>query len=410
MKQKLYRGRRRVFHKRRKVPVKLLLWILAAAIIIPVSYFSARHWLADRPAQGTPVSSAPDTTEATEPEPTTTSSAAADTPSAPEKPVEATNWRGFYLPATALADTAALEQTLDQAAAAGFTAVVVELKDADGWLAYASETERSRQAQSVGANALSKEALQAALQTIKGKGLSVTALVYAFEDAVASRNLSGAKIAVEGNPSWTWYDDAVANGGRPWLNPYAEEAQQYILDILRELRSWGVTRVMLDGACFPAQTSSAYFGEQAQTVSKPDVLRAFIEKAEGVMGADGLVLAADGVAALGRNTAAYGDNPLTFGASTVAPSLFPADMGRTLKLGDVKVSDPDGHPYEAVQAALEHIQLRLRVEEEPPVILPVINGDGTVAEQRRAVLDVLGQEASYLLYQADGRYDFAALS
>ena len=45
MSRKLHRGRTRVFHKR-KFPVKAVAWLLAAAVIIPGSFFGAKYMLA----------------------------------------------------------------------------------------------------------------------------------------------------------------------------------------------------------------------------------------------------------------------------------------------------------------------------------------------------------------------------
>ena len=48
-----------------------------------------------------------------------------------------------------------------------------------------------------------------------------------------------------------------------------------------------------------------------------------------------------------------------------------------------------------------------------PTMMPWLQGDGytssQVMEEIRAVTDVLGDDVSYILYQADGNYDFAAL-
>ena len=49
MSRKLHRGRTRVFHKR-KFPVKAVAWLLAAAVIIPGSFFGAKYMLENRPA------------------------------------------------------------------------------------------------------------------------------------------------------------------------------------------------------------------------------------------------------------------------------------------------------------------------------------------------------------------------
>lgn len=58
MSRKLHRGRTRVFHKR-KFPVKAVAWLLAAAVIIPGSFFGAKYMLENRPASQPDVSVPP---------------------------------------------------------------------------------------------------------------------------------------------------------------------------------------------------------------------------------------------------------------------------------------------------------------------------------------------------------------
>ena len=58
MSRKLHRGRTRVFHKR-KFPVKAVAWLLAAAVIIPGSFFGAKYMLENRPASQPDVSVRP---------------------------------------------------------------------------------------------------------------------------------------------------------------------------------------------------------------------------------------------------------------------------------------------------------------------------------------------------------------
>ena len=410
MSRKLRRGRTRVFHKR-KFPVKAVGWILAAAVIIPGSFFGAKYMLENRPASQPNVSAPPASRPAATPE---GSAPPADTPE-PDTPAGGA-LKAFYLPTAQLADDAKLAASLSAAKAAGFNAVVFDLKDSEGNLLYASSTELALQVPAA-SGALSADALKAAFDRILAQGMAPVPRLYAFQDHVAPRHLSAAKITLPDQPTWTWYDGDPKNGGKPWLNPYSPVAHRYITDMLKELKAAGASTILLDGVQFPKRTSGASFGNTEYAAqSKAEVLATFIASANAAMDGGRVVLSAPGLAALGADTAVYGGNPVTFGAGGAAPVLAPATLGSKLTVGDTQVENPTAHPYEAVKAALSQIQLRLQVIDaaKRPALTPWIQGydcsAADIKEQIRAVTEVLGQDASYLLVNPSGAYDFAALS
>lgn len=94
---------------------------------------------------------------------------------------------------------------------------------------------------------------------------------------------------------------------------------------------------------------------------------------------------------------------------------MPSTLGDPLNAGTESLSDPAAHPYDAVKLALNQIGLRLRlIEEDAPYIAPgyrrTITPPRDITEQIRAVTDVSGDNASYILYNPQGTYDFAALT
>ena len=411
MSRKLHRGRTRDFHKRR-FPVKAIVWILAAALIIPASYFGAKYMLEERPEQA----------ESSSPSASSVSGGAAGSSappavSEPEAPEEDGAVRAVYLPLSTLRDAAGRDTALSAAASAGFNAVLFDLKGSDGRLAYVSATPLALQAQSAADGALPLEDLKNLLQAVKDKGMKPIARLYAFQDPYAPSRLPTAKIAYAGHEGWTWYDNDPDNGGKPWLNPYLEDARRYITDLLAELKAAGLEAAMLDGVQFPARTSSsALTAEQETAAAKAQALAGFVAQAEEAMGDGELLLSMPGQAALGIDTTVYGGNPVTFGAPHAAPVLMPATLGNKLTIGEETIADPAAHPYDAVKAALSQIQLRLQVidEAERPALIPWLQGyDCTAAdmkEQIRAVTETLGQNASYIVYNAAGTYDFAGLA
>lgn len=56
--------------------------------------------------------------------------------------------------------------------------------------------------------------------------------------------------------AYLWLDNKASADGKPWLNPYADAAVQYIGDLIDELHTAGFEQVVLENVQFPASTSS----------------------------------------------------------------------------------------------------------------------------------------------------------
>ena len=95
--------------------------------------------------------------------------------------------------------------------------------------------------------------------------------------------------------------------------------------------------------------------------------------------------------------------------------LIPSTLGSRLTAEDETVDSPASHPYDAVRLAAGQILQRIRLmpADEQPALLPWIDGSGSAAdakEQMRALTELMGSDAAFILYRADGRYDFSALA
>lgn len=387
MKQKLRRSRRSVFGKKRMPPaLKTFLWVVVCVAVVAAGYFGAM-WVSEGglPTPDTQAShiDTPDVNSTPDAEDTPTP----DAPQTPTNtPVSTDNIRGFYLPAFALkADN--LATTFSAARAAGFNAVVFDVKDTEGNLYYQFA---NAQAKKVGYadGALSAADLTALIDLMKDHGLSPIPRLYAFNDNTAASVLADARIVPENNHSWAWYDGDPNNGGKKWLNPYSEAAHTYIGALAKELKEQGAYAVMLDGVQFPKQLSGAYLGEEAATVSKSDALTAFVAATRSLLGADyPLLLTCTAESALGTATQIYGGNPLTFGASMVSPLLS-----------------------SNVQESVEKMLLRTQVLEEKPALAPVLKTIGLTAEQvSDAIAACLkGGAKDFILFDHEGYYEFSA--
>ena len=415
--RKIRRRRRRIFGKTRSHIWKKVGWV-ALGLFVVFSGFVVTKFLYEN-VDFTPSSSDSSSsttspaTELTTGEPTNTTSPPGEIPVAPNAAL-----RAFHIQIGQLANSGTLSAAIDGAVAAGFNAVVFDLKSDDGVVWYASSVPAATKAQSP--SALSVERLEAAMSELRDAGLLPVARIFAFKDKLAPINVPGGKITVTGQPSYTWLDNSKENGGKPWLNPYSQSAHNYIIDISVELSNLGFTAILLDGVQFPHQISSADFGqsELRDTMSWPQVLTKLVGDVTGAVAPQCRIIhAMPGLASFGTNDANYsfGANPVTFGAATVAPVLFPSSLGRNLSAGDVTVADPAAQPYDAVKLASDQIRQRVElIGDGRPRVMPWIDGGSTysaaaIKDQLRAVSEVYGNDYSCILYSVNGRYPFAEL-
>ena len=415
MKRTRIRRKSRVFRRRHvgRVIGKICLWLL----IIPVAiggYYLADYLVNREPTQATDGPAA-ESNVTTEPSAAPTTVPTAE-PTAQDGGVRLSELRAIYLPSAALRDLSAYADTLAGASAAGYNAVIADLKDADGALWYASATELAAASGAARADALSLEELRAVATTLRDSyHLTLVPRLFAFRDNTAPRNLETARVTVAGEPSTCWFDGNPSAGGRRWLNPYAADARRYITSLASELTGAGFPLVMLDGMQFPDREVRAYYGDASQTaLSRSAILTQFVSEMNEAVGASGWLLCETAMAAVGEKTTVYGGNPVTYGAPAVAPWTLPSQLGSKLTLGGETVASPASHPYEALSLLLSQLQARLQLMDAAathPVIVPWLQADGCtpaqIADQQRAVTDRLGGGAPYILYSANGQYTFA---
>lgn len=360
MGQKLHHSRR---YRRRKTAIRPIIgWVVAAAVLIPASYFGARYLgnrksdvAATTPASQTTVTDAPVTTT-------------------PAPTVEATALRGVTLPYTALRDTAALKLTCKAAADAGNTCAVVELKTETGALHYASETDLGKAVGAQTEDALTLAALTDAFAAMREAGLTPVARLFAFKDATAPKKLADAKITTTGHADWTWYDGDPQNGGKPWLNPYSDAAQTYIVSLAEELYTAGAGALLLDGVCFPTQTAQAQLavGNNA-ALSKAEVLKQFITRVHNLREDAPLLLCGSVNAFLGNNTAGFDGNPRDFGCTAIVPDLRLSALGKRLVIGDKRFTPSDETLADITAAAVAALKAA-----DGPTVVPLIGENDAV--------------------------------
>ena len=157
---------------------------------------------------------------------------------------------------------------------------------------------------------------------LKSENILPIANIHAFKDKTATKN-KDAKILLEGSNGWDWWDSA---NGKPWLNPYKDAAQEYIISLSCELIDLGFENIMVSSLMFPDVRgfAKADFGELEKTISHADILKQFSEKLKSKINEKGakFLLCYDAFKAEEENNVIYGGaNPKSFAADAVVPTL-----------------------------------------------------------------------------------------
>ena len=169
---------------------------------------------------------------------------------------------------TALTEDASIRAAAQQLASQGVKYAVVTLKDATGVVYYASQVPAAAASP---ASVTVNPARVAAI--FREEGLIPVAKLAAFRDPAGARADRTMAIGYTGQ-AYLWLDNKASADGKPWLNPYADAAVQYIGGLIDELHTAGFEQMVLENVQFPASTSSKQDYGTTNGVSRADQLRA----------------------------------------------------------------------------------------------------------------------------------------
>lgn len=182
--------------------------------------------------------------------------------------------RWAEVPVSDLTDAAAIRAAAKKLAEQGVTYALVELKDSSGSVYYASSVPAAS-----GSTASPTVDPEQLVSIFRENGLVPVARIAAFRDPVAAyadRSMAIHYQSQDGS-DYLWLDAAsAAAGGKPWLNPYAESAVQFVGDLVEELYSMGFEQVVLRYVQFPSTVSKKQDFGSGASGSRQDRLAADI--------------------------------------------------------------------------------------------------------------------------------------
>lgn len=176
---------------------------------------------------------------------------------------------------------ASYESVFSAYAEQGFDGLVADLKDETGKVLFHSDAAQPYQ----GASSDSIDAQRLA-QAIKQAGMTPIARIHTLKDRTAPHASKENSFLVSGSSS-TWLDASPQKGGKPWLNPYRENARQYIVALAQELAVSGFEVIILDGFQFP---DMQYRIDMTQnSLQKTEILHQLLSEVQAAVGQTGAI-------------------------------------------------------------------------------------------------------------------------
>jgi len=226
--------------------------------------------------------------------------------------------RSFYAPLRMLDRNEDAPKLVALAKALEATAAVITLKDGGGYLSYQSNL---IQQGLVNASQKMRYRMHWTMRDLQEKaGQRIVGVIHCFDDPLAAGAMPEAAI-LRRDTDVPWTDGQ----GRRWLNPYAPQAREYLLALIREAASLGVDGILLCGVTFPSgNLQGAVFPGQAEIdpaapsvdaqeedalilAARNAALRSFITEAKEAAGAAPLYVMIPGQAALDGSPELGGD-------------------------------------------------------------------------------------------------------
>ena len=329
---------------------RILLWVLILAVIFGLGWlvakpgldFASSLWYSYKNRDpGSSAVSQPGAGGASSSQP-------AEAQPTPTPTPQTTAGGGWASVALSAADTpekaAALAQQLK---AQGVENAVLTLKDDRGYLYSPSQVPLAETA--VASTTVDAAAIA---QAFRDAGLTPVAGLCAFKDSIAPYADRSMAVKYGSEGDITWLDSSAELGGKPWLNPNSAAAQQYIADLIAEVRDLGFEKVLLQNFQFPEGYSLEAASYGVLNGGKEQLLAELGKRYEAIDGVE-VWFEFPSAAVSGENVTAYGASPASFGLQRVFVRLDA--VAATNEAGE-NVSVPPAADAPALAALLEPLR------------------------------------------------------
>ena len=301
-------------YSRKRAAKKVFSIIFALAALLALGFFGApavvemlnnmgekqQHTISEPPAEPTP-------TPGEVVEPTTN-------PGDVENDIVEKTMLCSMVDVNSLANEAAITQQAASLKDKGVSYAVITLKNKDGFVHYDSKT-------TIGSQAKHKQQIDVAkvVEIFGQHDITVVANIYTFMDKTAP-DIDRSTAVLYVGTDYKWLDSSKELGGKAWANPASSTMQQYIGDIVQEIKTeFGIKNFIFSGVQLPTGYSldKRDFGVSESALQAQ--LQGFIDTMENKVAAFGgdAFFAFDLAAVNGGDVAKYIVAPQRLGAANM---------------------------------------------------------------------------------------------
>ena len=264
--------------------------------------------------------------------------------------------KGVYLTSSSAGSEKKINWLINLKSSSELNAVVVDIKDFSGYVAYDSEVPEAEQYKT---ERIDIEDIDALVEKLHESGIYVIARMTVFQDPalVRARPDWAVKNKYTGRP---WTD----NKGLSWIDPANHEAWIYYSAIAKDTLSRGFDEINFDYIRFPSDGNmeALVFPSWNTTISRPRILSQFYKFMRSELG--NAKMSADLFGFVTTRTEDFGVGQVMEDAfeyfDYVSPMVYPSHYPSNF-LG---FENPAEHPYEVVLHALKSARERLIAFEE----------------------------------------------
>lgn len=254
--------------------------------------------------------------------------------------------KGVYMTGNS-ATTSKLDELIDLLDKTDLNALVIDVKDDNGFLLFYSET----------ANQLNPRAnekvyikdMQAFMDKLKAHDIYLIARIVTFKSPIYAKANPDKAIVYKGTSNL--YSDA---DGLIWASAHNRELWDYNIGIAKEAAEWGFNEIQFDYVRFPAISNKDRIDyRNTENESQTSTIQKFITKAYEDLRPYQVYIAADvfGWAATSINDVGIGQHweAVTNVVDYICPMMYPSHYGPN----NFGLSVPDAFPYETIDRSLK---------------------------------------------------------
>lgn len=253
--------------------------------------------------------------------------------------------KGIYVSGP-IAGHARMEDLITLVEETELNAMVIDVKNDDGRITYKMQSDTVLE---IDAGIGYIRDIDALVKKCKEKNIYLIARIVAFRDPYLAEKKP--ELAVKTLTGETFRD----KNGLAWVNPYKKEVWEYLMEVAKGAIEAGFDEIQFDYIRFSTdlKAGEAYFGPEAEKISKIEIITQFTEYAYETLSPLGAYVAADVFGTVIDNAtdqAIVGQDyaQMAQHLDYICPMVYPSHYVN----GAYGIAIPDAEPYQTIYAAM----------------------------------------------------------